>query len=267
MDALGQLLLDPLFRLPFAAGFLISLGLALIGVLLMLRDEWLAALGLAHLAAAGALLGAAAGLPVLLGGVGCALVGGAFKTLVRARGNVIYGFMVLCGWSAMLLAAANSPAGEGLGHAVIDGQLYFAGPFDLAAALALVVAVAALGPWLIPRLLRARLLPRFESANRLPAWRWHLSMDLLAAASLGVGAVTLGVMGAFALVLAPAWVAFRVAPSWRWTLVIATVLGVSVYLAAFALALFLDQPFAPVLVALALLPAGLVALIAPRRHP
>jgi energy-coupling factor transporter ATP-binding protein EcfA2 len=52
-----DLLADPIFRLPFLAGLLLAGVLPVLGVLLMLRDEWLAALGLAHLAAAGALLG------------------------------------------------------------------------------------------------------------------------------------------------------------------------------------------------------------------
>jgi hypothetical protein len=46
-------------------------------------------------------------------------------------------------------------------------------------------------------------------------------MDLLAAAGMAVGTATLGLMGAFALVFVPAWLAFRLAPGWRWTLLIA----------------------------------------------
>ena len=58
-----EIFADPLFRLPFVAGLLIAAVLPVLGALLMLRDEWLAALGLAHLAAAGALLGLAVGAP------------------------------------------------------------------------------------------------------------------------------------------------------------------------------------------------------------
>ena len=128
---------DPLFRLPFVAGLLIAGVLPVLGVLLMLRDEWLAALGLAHLAAAGALLGLAVGAPAVLGASLGALGGGALKSIGRARGNTAYGFMILIGWSALLLAAANTSAGDALGHAVMDGQLYFAGWTELAAAVLL----------------------------------------------------------------------------------------------------------------------------------
>ena len=53
-----DILLDPLFRTPFMVGLVVSIVLPLTGVLLRLRDEWLAALGLAHLADAEALIAA-----------------------------------------------------------------------------------------------------------------------------------------------------------------------------------------------------------------
>ena len=40
-------LLDPIFRLPLAVGLVLAAVLPLLGALLMLRDEWLAALGYA----------------------------------------------------------------------------------------------------------------------------------------------------------------------------------------------------------------------------
>ncbi len=254
--------LDPLFRLPLAVGLLLALVLSLLGCVLMLREEWLAAFGLAHLAAAGALASLALGLGATLGGLIAALGGGAAKSLLGARGNAVYAFMVLGGWSALLLIAANSAAGDALGRALIEGQLYFAGPVELAAALlTALVALVAL-PRLLPLLLRARLFPLHEVANRLPARRWHLGFDLLAAGSIAIATASLGLMGCFALVLVPAWCAFRIAPSWRATLVIAALLGGGACVGAFALALRLDQPFGPVLVAVLLAVAGAVGGVA-----
>jgi zinc transport system permease protein len=268
-------LTDPIFRLPFAVGLLLAAVLPLLGALLVLRDEWLAALGYAHLAAAGALLGLAAGLPAVAGGLAAALGGAAAKGAGGARGNAVYGFMILGGWAALLLIAANTALGEQLGHALIEGQLYFAGPADLAAALVLTLTAAVALPWLMPRLLRARLLPQHELANRLPARRWHLGFDLLAAAGMAVATAGMGLMAAFALVLVPAWLAFRLAPGWRWTLGLASASGVLGYLVAFAAALILDQPFAPVLVGVLLATAsaggaldqGIRAQREPRRPP
>jgi zinc transport system permease protein len=249
MEGMTALAFDPLFRVPFITGLLLAAVLPLLGTLLMLREEWLASLGLAHLAAAGALLGLAAGAPAVIGGAAGALAGGIAKTALGARGNAAYGFMILIGWAAMLFVAANTAIGDSLGQAMIDGQLYFAAMVDLSAALILTILSAALLPWLNGKLLRARFFPRFEQANELPAWRWHLCMDLLAAASMAAGTATLGLMGAFALVFVPAWLAFRLAPGWRWTLFIAVLIGIGGYLIAFFLALVLDQPFGPVLVA------------------
>lgn len=252
------LFLDPLFRVPFLTGLLLAGALPVLGALLLLRDEWLAALGLAHLAAASALLGLAGGLPLVLGGSAGALLGATGKNLLRARGNRVYGFMILGGWSSLLLVAANTALGESLSHALIDGQLYFAGATELAAAILLVLLAALALPWLTPRLLRARFFPRYETANGLPAWHWHLGFDLLVALGMALGMATLGLMGAFALVLVPAWIAFRTAPGWGWTLAISALAGTTGYLGAFVLALGLNQPFGPVLVAVLLIGATVV---------
>jgi zinc transport system permease protein len=261
MEDITTIVLDPLFRVPFVTGLLLAAVLPLLGSLLTLREEWLAALGLAHLAAAGALLGLAVGAPAVIGGSAGALAGGATKTALGARGNAAYGFMILVGWAAMLLVAANTAMGDSLGHAMIDGQLYFASPVDLTAALILAASSAALLPWLSGKLVRARFFPRFEHANALPAWRWHLCMDLLAAAAMAVGTATLGLMGSFALVFVPAWLAFRLAPGWRWTLVISALGGIGGYLIAFLVAFLLDQPFGPVLVAVLLVMAAVAACL------
>lgn len=263
MEGSVAILLDPLFRLPFVTGLLLAGVLPLLGALLMLREEWLAALGLAHLAAAGAMLGLAAGAPAVIGGTAGALAGGTAKAAFGARGNPAYGFMILIGWAAMMLVAANTAIGDSLGHALIDGQLYFAGVLELTAALILLALCAVALPWLSGKLLRACFFPRFERANALPAWRWHFGFDLLAAAGMAVGTATLGLMGAFALVFVPAWLAFRWASGWRWTSILAAASGICGYSIAFALALGLDQPFGPVLVAV-LVGFSALAIVRPR---
>ena len=69
--------------------------------------------------------------------------------------------------------------------------------------------------------------------------------------------MVMGVMGGFALVFVPTWIAFRCARSWRRRLVLAALIGLGGYVAAFLLALGLDQPFGPAL-ALLLILVGLV---------
>jgi zinc transport system permease protein len=252
---------DPLFRLPLLVGLLLALFLPPLGALLRLRDEWLAALGLAHLAAASGLGGLALGVPAIVGAALGAAIGATAKSFSHARGNSIYAFMILAGWSATLLLAANTRLGSAMGHALVDGQLYFAGTLHLGMAIGLAAALALAVPWLAPRLIRARFLPQHERANALPAWRWHLGFDLLVAMGMAIGTATLGLMAAFALIFVPPWLAFRVAGSWRATLAICGMGGTLAYLLAFALALALDQPFGPVLVSVLLLAAALFELV------
>ncbi len=247
---------DTLFAVPFLSGLLIAAVLSAVGVLLRLRDEWLAALGFAHLAGASALIGLAIHLPAVLGATFGAALGALIKTLGRFRGNSVYALMILAGWSISLLVAANTALGSAIGHAMVEGQLYFAGVPHLTAAILLAVATLAGLYWLMPIIIRDRLFPGHDAANRLPAWRWHLVFDLLTATSMAVATATLGLMAAFALVFIPPWLAFRLAKSWKQALMISLIFGTATYIGAFLLALRLDQPFAPVLAALLLVIAG-----------
>lgn len=252
------LLLDPLFRVPLGVGLIAAAWLPLLGCYLRLRDEWLAALGLAHVAAACHLLGLVLQLPLLAAGGGGALVAVGLKQWLRREGNGGYALMMLAGWSGLYLIAANTAAGEALSHALSDGQLYFATRAQLAALALGALVVSLLLPWWNHRLLRARFFPAHEAANALPAWRWHLGFDLAVALLLALATGAIGLMGAFALVFLPPWLAFRLAPHWQATLLIAMTAGVLGYTLAFVLALKLDQPFGPVLTAvlLALTPLG-----------
>jgi len=251
-------LIDPLFQLPLLTGLLLAILLPLLGVYLRLREEWLAAFGLAQLAGAGALAGMFLGLPLLAGSALGAGLGAGAKNFSRGLGNDVYAVMIVGGWSIVILISANAPHGDELSHAVSDGQLYFTDFVHTWLAAGLLLISAMLLPWLSPRLLRARFFPDYFQANGLPEWRYHLLFDLLCAATLAVATASLGLIATFALVFLSAWLAFLLAPSWRWTLGIAAAFSVSAYLAAFTLALWLDQPFGPVLTVCALLLAALV---------
>jgi zinc/manganese transport system permease protein len=75
----------------------------------------------------------------------------------------------------------------------------------------------------------------------------------LVALGMAVGTGTLGLMDAFALAVVPPWLAFRLAPSWRLTVIPSAGLGAATYLIAILAALQLDQPFGPLLVAVLVL--------------
>ncbi|MCE1243219.1 metal ABC transporter permease [Oryzomicrobium sp.] len=246
-----ELLFDPLFLTPFLTGLPYALLLPLLGAYLRLKDEWLAALALAQTAAAGALVVLALAWPPAVGGLLGALVAAAGKHgaegLAPALRGAAYALLLLFGWGVAVLLVANLPVAERLGHALLDGQLYFTGTAELLTALA-VLAVAILGVAFLSRaLLTAHFFPDHFRARGRSASRAHLLFDLLVAAALGFATMSVGVMAAFALVFVPPFLAFHRAGSWRRGLVYAMGCGLGGYVAAFALALLLDQPFGAVL--------------------
>lgn len=249
---------NELFATPFLTGLGLAVALPLLGGYLRLRDEWLAALAYAQVAAAGALLALVGGLPPAAGGIAAAGLAGGGKRLFARRlsGGASYALLLLGGWAVAVLLAANQPMAERLGHALFDGQLYFAGGEQLA----LVVVGVTLGLAALRRLSRHLLLahvyPDFFRVRGLRAWPVQTGFDLLAALLLALATMTLGVMGAFALVFIPPWLAFRRGRDWRAGLRFALLVGVVAYIAAFVAALGLDQPFGPVL-ALLLIVVGL----------
>jgi len=255
-----DVLIDPLFWTPFITGLLLAVILPILGVLLRLKDEWLAALGLAHLAGASGLVGLAVGIPVVLGAPLGALAGALIKSFGHFSGNTIYALMILIGWAATLLIAANTTLGSVMGHALVEGQLYFAGETHLVSAYIYAICSILLLRWMTPVLVSARLFPGHTFSLHRSVRKWHIGFNLLVALGMALGTGTLGLMAAFALVFIPPWVAFRLASRWQTCLTISTGLGIFSYVVAFAIALVLDQPFGPILVAV-LLTQAILALI------
>ncbi|PKO37037.1 MAG: ABC transporter [Betaproteobacteria bacterium HGW-Betaproteobacteria-6] len=250
-----------IFLIPFLTGLVCAIVLPLLGCYLRLRDQWLAALAYAHVAAAGALLALLVGVPPVLGGLSMAALAGAGRRLFARRlsGGAGDALLLLGGWSGAVLLAANAPMAERLGHALFDGQLYFASSQELwPVAIGGAVALLALRA-LSSRLLLARVYPDLFRLRGLPAWPIQVGFDLMAALGLALATMSLGVMGAFALVFIPPWLAFRRAANWRSGLGWAVAISLVAYVSAFALALGLDQPFGPVLAVLLALAGLLVA--------
>ena len=225
-----DVLFDPLFLAPFLNGLLLAVLLALLGPYSRMRGEWLASLGVAQAAAAGLLLGALVDGAATLGALLAAAAAAVAKTLLgRRSGNDGYAVMLLVGWSAALLLAANTARGEDLSRALLEGQLYFTGTPELFT-IAAVLAIAAVTLGTLSRsLLLGCLLPDRFVDHRRPAARYDLTFDVLVAISLALAATVVGVMAAFALVFIPAWVAFRLAGSWRSALTWSLALGTLAY--------------------------------------
>ncbi|HET7776263.1 MAG TPA: metal ABC transporter permease, partial [Azospira sp.] len=187
----------------------------------------------------------------------------AFEEATEATRGAAYAMLLLVGWGAAVLLAANLPLAERLGHALFDGQLYFTDRGHFFAALgALALAVPLLGRLSRPLLL-SHFYPDFYRARGRSARRLHLSFDLVVAGVLALATTSVGVMAAFALVFIPPLAAAPWVRSWRASLLLGAVLGGVAHLLAFALALVLDQPFGPVLALLLVALGAGSALLAP----
>ena len=245
-------LFDPLFHVPWATGFFLALLLPLLGSYLRMREEWLAALGLAQMSAAAGLIGFGFGIPIFVAGPLGGAIMALIKTLSRAS-NTAYALMILCGWAVTFLVAANTPLGESLGHSLIDGQIYFVQNAQcIATFIVLLISLPCLR-WMSAYLLRAKLFPHYEKLNEQNAFRWHMGFDLLVAVSMGIATASVGLVTAFAMVFIPPWVAFSLAQNWRAALLIAIGFNLAAYTIGFAFALLIDQPYGPLQVAIHLL--------------
>ncbi|MDR2260119.1 MAG: metal ABC transporter permease [Azoarcus sp.] len=245
-DFLPQL---ALFWRPALTGALLALLLPCLGLYLCLRREYWAALAYGQVGAAGALGALALGIPPIAGGLAASLAVAGMKYPLEKHlpATGIFPLLFILGWSASLLLTSNLPGVERSGTALFEGQLYFA-DVDMLTGAALALAACAAFLWRVgPLLLLACLHPAHFRAQRLPVWALGAGFDLLAAASLALAVMSLGVMGAFALIFVPPWLAFAFAPSWRAALAIAPALALFAYTLAFAFALLHDQPFGPVL--------------------
>lgn len=251
------ILLDPMFRLPFLVGLLLAVSLSLLGAYLRMREEWLAALGLSHMAAAGGIAALPLGLPTLSGALVFAAVAALIKGLLTRASNNHYGLMLLFGWGGALMLAANTHQGVVVGEALLRGQLYFTSlPHLIAGGILFLVLMASLH-WLSPRLLTERFFPDFYSANRIPAWPHRLLFGALVVLGAVLGTLAMGAIPAFALFFIPAWVAFVLVRGWRKALLLTVAIAVAVYVLAFILSMALDQPFGPTLTLCLALTAGL----------
>ena len=90
---------DDIFLIPFLTGLCLALVLPILGCFLRLRDEWLAALAYAHVAAAGALLALVSGVAPAIGGMTAAALAGAGKRFFSARlaGGASFALLLLGG--------------------------------------------------------------------------------------------------------------------------------------------------------------------------
>ncbi len=250
-----------LFLLPFLTGLALAVFLPVLGCYLRLRQQWLAGLAYAQMAAAGALAASFLAWPAVLGGLLAAGGAGLLRPLSARRLSGIAGdvLLLLGAWSFSVLLVASWPQAERLGHSLFDGQLYFAGERELGLALLALLTVLAVLYRGHRALLLAQLLPDFQRLRGQALWPSQVGFDVLAALALAVATLGLGVMAVFALAFIPAWLAFARQRHWSQAVGRAVLLSVVAYGLAFLLALYLDLPFGPLLALLLVVGGVLIA--------
>ena len=242
------ILFDELFRVPLVTGLLLAAALSLIGGFLRMRDEWLSALGLSQISAAGGIAGLALGLPIVVTAVAAAVLASLIKAVLPKSDNSHYALMMLLGWSGALVLAANTYHGEVVGETLLRGQLYFTHTGHMVGALVLLIILLSLIKWLSPRLLTERFFPDYFTANGLPARNHRLAFSGLVVFSAVLGTMAMGAFPAFAMFFVPSWVGFVLVDGWRRSLVVSVIIGCAAYLISFSAAVLGDQPFGPLLV-------------------
>jgi ABC-type Mn2+/Zn2+ transport system permease subunit len=237
------MLSDPITRRALAEVLILALALGPLGVWVLLHRQAYAAESLSHGLLPGLVLAALAGIPLVLGAAGGALVA-AGAIALAARDERIGGDLgvavavsTLFGLGALLALAPDAPPRL---EELLFGDLLGISGADLAAAAALALAVAAA----LAAIHRPLALTAFDRAAArslgAPAARWETALLAL----LGVGTVAaapgLGSLLLVALVIAPAAAALRITRRLPAALALAAGLAVAAGVGGLALSYYVD---------------------------
>jgi ABC-type Mn2+/Zn2+ transport system permease subunit len=259
------MLSDPITRRALAEVLILALALGPLGVWVLLHRQAYAAESLSHGLLPGLVLAALAGIPLVVGAAGGALVAAGAIALAgrdeRIGGDVGVAVAVstLFGLGAMLALAPDAPPRL---EELLFGDLLGISGADLAAAAGLALAVAAaLAAIHRPLALTAFDRPAARSLGA-PAARWEAALLAL----LGVGTVAaapgLGSLLLVALVIAPAAAALRITRRLPAALALAAGLAVAAGVGGLALSYYADLA-AGASVALCAAAAPIFARLAP----
>ncbi|MER7468080.1 metal ABC transporter permease [Streptomyces sp. NPDC097981] len=257
-DVGALLQLVPVQRAGFAL-LLAAVGLPVVGVVIVGLDIMPVRFAMMHVALLGIAVGLLTGLdPMLCALVACALSGAGVAPLARTPAGLsgAMGLLMSLAIAAALLVLAVSGVNASGAFALLWGSILSVGTADLVVLGALGVVVPALFLWRRRDL--ALLLYDRELAQCSGVPVGALTTVLLVLVAIAVaGAIKLtGALLVDALTLLPALAARRLGSSLKSITVWAVGIGITVNLAGFLTALWLDWPPGPVLV----LTAGAVVL-------
>lgn len=284
LSELGYMFSDPLMQRALIAALLVGLTAPIVGTYLVQRRLSLLGDGIGHVAltgvALGWLVGAGMGLVpqdqlAIPGAVIAAVIGSVAIELVRERGRtsgdvalalLFYGGIA---GGVLLIGIAGGSQANLMGYLFGSISTVTTGDLWLTVVLAVIVLLVGLG-------LRAALFAvsydeEFAMASGLPVRFLNIAVAVVAALTVTVAMRVVGLLLVSALMIVPVAVAQLTTRSFRRTMQVATVVGVSVCVIGLSITYWYNWSPGATIVVLAILTYGIIAAFAPlitrrRRH-
>lgn len=272
----------PLFHDAWITGWVLAVLLAMLGVLVVARDQIFIGAAVSQASVLG--LAIAFRLGDQLGGDGewlrsnvflscMAVASSALAAVVTTRGNgagtsheALTGWVYLLAASVAILVVAHSPHGLEEVHRILSSSLIGATRADVLVTGALAVVAAAV-VWRTHRvLLLLAIDPAMAAAVGVRVGRWNVALSLAVGIAVGVGIRCAGVLFTFGCLVLPALVARNLCREMRPLFVVAPAIALGTSGLGFVLAHHGDYPPAQMTVALLCVLLALTTPLGARRH-
>jgi len=262
------------------AAFLVGLTAPTVGVYLVQRRLALIGDGLGHMAltgvAVGVLTGTAPAVTALVIAVACAVLVEVIRGRGRSSADVVLAVMFYGGIAGGVVLMSLSPnTSAGTLDSYLFGSITTTRPQDMYVFVGLSVAVLAVSIGLAPRLFAVSNDEEYARASGMNVLGYNVLLAVLTAATVVISMRVVGLLLISALMIVPNAVAQLTAGSFRLSMLVAVLVGVTVSVAGTAVSFYADTPSGGTIVLLAiavfLLAAGWAALRtrlhAARYHP
>ena len=280
VDELAGMLTDPLMRRALLAALLVGLAAPVVGTYLVQRRMSLLGDGIGHVAltgvALGWLVGNAAGLVegalAVPGAVVAAIAGAVVIELVRERGrtsgDVALALLFYGGIAGGVLLISLAGGTNANLMAYLFGSISTVSTADLTLTVVLALLVLAVGVGLRGALFAVSHDEEFARAAGLPVRVLNIAIAVVAALTVTVAMRVVGLLLVSALMIVPVAVAQLVSSSFRRTMTLAMVIGVTVCLTGLSVTYWHDLSPGATIVLLAIGVYAVVAALRPlvRRH-
>lgn len=284
LSELGYMFTDPLMQRALIAALLVGLTAPIVGTYLVQRRLSLLGDGIGHVAltgvALGWLVGAGMGLVpqdrlAIPGAVIAAIIGSVAIELVRERGrtsgDVALALLFYGGIAGGVLLIGIAGGSQANLMAYLFGSISTVTTGDLIMTVVLAVVILAVGLGLRAALFSVSYDEEFAKASGLPVRFLNIAVAIVAALTVTVAMRVVGLLLVSALMIVPVAVAQLTTRSFRRTMQVATVVGMSVCVVGLSITYWYNWSPGATIVVLAILVYGVVAAFAPliarrRRH-